>query len=203
MLNKEKLYTHVGHGSNASNDIASMTCSIREVEEILETKGFLNDLEKEMIHSRKIPGWNRHKSADIIMVYDYWMYLEHRKQSVADYFRDQGYFKIGIYGMSSVGNRLCDLLADSDIKTVFAIDRRARKFICAIPVFCPEDEQVKDYVKQVDAIIVTAESAFESIRKEMKKRYRIPVLSFKNILLKMIEKVEQGAEGDGKNDCER
>ena len=46
-------------------------------------------------------------------------------------------------------------------------------------------------MKQADAIIVTAEAAFESIKEEIEKRYVIPVLSFKDILVEMMEATEK------------
>lgn len=190
-LNEEKLYTHVGHGNNASNDNSSMVKSIHEVEQFLITDNILNDQEKEIILNRKTPGADGIKFADMIAVYDYWMYLEKRKQSVAKFLRGQGYSKIGIYGMGSIGNRLYDFLSDSDVEAIFVIDRQAKKFVCSIPAFCLEDEQTESYMRQADAIIVTAESAFDSIKEEIEKKYVIPVLSFKSILLEMVEAVEK------------
>lgn len=191
VLNKEKLYTHVGHGSNVSNDNLSMVKSIREVEQFLITDNVLSNEEKEIILSRKTPGADRPGSADIIAVYDYWLYLEKRKQSIAEFLRERGYFKIGIYGMGYVGNRLYDFLSDSVVETIFVIDRQAEKFACSIPAFRLEDMQIEGYMKQADAIIVTAEAAFESIKEEIEKRYVIPVFSFKYILLEMIEATEK------------
>ena len=191
VLNEEKLYTHVGHGNNASNDNFSMVKSIREVEQLLISDNVLNDEEKEIILSRKTPGAERLKFADIVAVYDYWLYLEKRKQSIAEFLRERGYFKIGIYGMGYIGNRLYDFLSDSDIETIFVIDRQAGKFACSIPAFCLEDTQIEGYMKQADAIIVTAEAAFESIKEEIEKRYVIPVLSFKDILVEMMEATEK------------
>ncbi len=191
VLNEEKLYTHVRHGSNTSNDNFSMVRSIREVEQILITDHILNDEEKKIILSRKTPGADRSKLADIVVMYDYWLYLEKRKQSIAGFLREHGYSKIGIYGMGYIGNRLYDFLSDSDIETIFAIDRRAKTFTCSIPVFCLEDAQVERYMKQADAIIVTAEAAFDAIKAEIEKRYVIPVLSFKSILLEMIAVMEK------------
>lgn len=190
VLNEEKLYTHVGHGNNASNDIASMLKSTREVEQILIADHMLSDEEKEVILNRKPLEAERLKYADMIAVYDYWLYLEKRKQSVAGFLREHGYSKIGIYGMAGIGNRLYDFLSDSDIETIFAIDRRAKTFTCSIPVFCLEDTQVEGYMKQADAIIVTAETAFDAIKAEIEKKYVIPVLSFKSILLEMITAME-------------
>ena len=191
VLNEEKLYTHVGHGSNVSNDNLSMVKSIREVEQLLITDHVLSDEEKEIMLSRKTPGSDRHKFADMVAVFDYWLYLEKRKQSIAEFLREHGYSKIGIYGMGYIGNRLYDFLSDSDVETIFVIDRQAGKFTCSVPAFCLEDTQIEGYMNQADAIIVTAEAAFESIKEEIEKRYVIPVLSFKDILVEMMEATEK------------
>ncbi len=190
VLNEEKIYTHVGHGKNASDDRAAMARSIHEVEQTLITNNILSDIEKEIILRRKIPGLNRDKTADIILVYDYWLYLEKRKQSITDFLQKRGFLKIGIYGMGSIGNRLYDFLV-RDIEIIFAIDRQAKMFMCSVPVFCLEDVQIKKYMEQIDGIIVTAESAFEVVKEEIEKRYGVPVLSFKSILLEMIEAMEK------------
>ena len=190
VLNEEKIYTHVGHGGNTSNDISSMLKSVYEVEQILVANNILNKEEKAIFLNRTPLEAERPKSADIIAVYDYWLYLEKRKQSIAVFLREHGYFKIGIYGMGYIGNRLYDFLSDSDIETTFAIDRRAKTFTCSIPVFCLEDTQVEGYMKQADAIIVTAEAAFDAIKAEIEKRYEISVLSLKCILLEMIAAME-------------
>ena len=191
VLNEEKIYTHVGHGSNASNDMLSMVDSIREVEEILVKNNLLDNLEREAIRNREKACVSAFRYTDIITTYDYWLYLESRNQKINDFLCEQGYFKIGIYGMGSIGSRLYDSLADSDVEIVFAIDRQAKKFVCSIPVLCLEDAQVEDYMKQVNVIVVTAQSAFESIKREIEERkYEVLVLSFKDILLEMIELIK-------------
>lgn len=193
VLNEEKIYTHVEHGRNASSDMLSMMNSIHEVERLLVQNKLLDNVEQEVIRNREVAEGSAYKYVDIIATYDYWLYLENRHQSIADFLRKHGYFKVGIYGIGSIGNRLYDLLTDSGIETIFAIDRRAKKFICSIPVLCLEDVQVEDYMKQVDVIIVTAQSAFETIKREIKKRkYKVLVISFMEILLEMIESVKQG-----------
>lgn len=189
-LNSEKLYTHIGHGKNVSNDISAIARSVHEMDAILEADDLLDEKEKEIIRKRKIWGLDRPKSVEIIAIYDHWVYLEHRGVHVGDYLCMHDHHKIAIYGMSSLGDRLYDLLADSDIETVFAMDRRAKEFTCAIPVFCLEDEQVTEYMKQVDAVIVTAVSGFGSIKEEIESKHGITTLSLKNILVEMIEDME-------------
>ena len=171
-LNEERLYTHVEHENNASKDVISMTHSLHEVAHILEENRLLNDTEKEIIYNIK-------KTKYVIglsTIYDYWLYLEHRNQSVADYLEQYGYFNICIYGMDLLGDRLYDLLLNSGVKTVFAIDRRAEEFICNVPVFCLKDVQAKEYMKQVDAVVVSVISDFELIKKYIRDIYEVPVL---------------------------
>lgn len=191
VLNEEKIYTHVDHGGNASNDMLSMADSICEVGEILTENNLLDKAEKEMIANREAASMPSFRYRDIITTYDYWLYLESRNYGISKFLRERGYFKIGIYGMGLLGSRLYEVLADSDIETIFAIDRRAKKIVCSIPVLCLEDVQVDDYMKQVNIIIVTAQSAFVEIKREFEERkYEVLVLSFKSILLEMIESIK-------------
>ncbi len=191
VLNEEKLYTHIDHGSNASNDMLSMVSSIHEVEELLAKNNLLSHAEKEMIENREAACVYSFRYTDIITTYDYWLYLESRNYKIADFLRERGYFKIGIYGIGAVGSRLYEVLADSDVEIMFAMDRRAKKFVCSIPVLRLEDVKAEDYMKQVNAIIVTAQSAFESIKKKIEERnHEVLVLSFKSILLEMIESIK-------------
>lgn len=187
MLNEGKLYTHVGTGSNVSDNFPLIECSIHEVEQILVENNLLDDTEKQIIKNRTIEGSNRHKSIDIIEMYDYWLYLEHRQQHISDFLQGKGLLKIGIYGMGSIGDRLCDVLSYSDIEIIFAIDKRADHIMCDIPIFRMEDACVEIYMRQVDAMIVTAESDFKSIKEKIAgKNCGISVFSFKCILLEMI-----------------
>lgn len=195
-LNADKLYTHIGHGNNVSNDISTIARSIDEMDTILEINNLLDDEEKKTLKKRKVWGLDRPRSAEIIEIYDYWLYLEHRKLQIADYLCMNNYYKIGIYGMSSLGNRLYDLLANSDAEAVFAMDKRAEEFVCKIPVFRLEDTSVENYMKQVDIIIVTVVSDFQSIKEEIRNRYGVMSLSLKNILMDMIEKTNSSHEGN-------
>lgn len=181
-LNEEKLYTHIEHENNASKDVESMTCSLHEAAHLMEENNLLNDLEKEIIYNIKKTKYVIGLSA----VYDCWLYLEHRNQNVAEYLRRYGCNKICIYGMDLLGDRLYDLLTDSNVKAVFAIDRNAKKFICNVPVFCLEDVQVDQYMKQIDTVIVTVISDFESIKKTIRNKYEVSVLSLKDILVEMV-----------------
>lgn len=192
VLNEEKMYTHVGHGENASNDMYSMVASIHEVEQILFENNLLDEAEKKIVKNREIVNMSAVRYRDIIETYDYWLYLENRQRSVADFLCGHGYYKIGVYGLGSIGNRLCDLLDGSSVEIVFAIDRSAKGISCRIPVFCLEDPQVEGYMKQVDMVIITAQSAFQEIREEIRKRkYEVSLCSLKDILLEMIESAGQ------------
>lgn len=190
VLNFERLYTHIGHGNNASNDISAMARSIYEMDDVLQKNNLLNSEEKEVIKKRNVWGLDRPKTTEIINIYDYWLYLEHRKLQIADFLSMHDYHKIGIYGMSSLGNRLYDLLADSDVETIFAIDKRAKEFMCEIPVLCLEDKQVEIYMEQIDVIVVTAVTDFELIKEELQDKYGVRALSLKNILVDMIGEID-------------
>lgn len=188
VLNEDKIYTHVDHGSNASNDILSMVNSIDAVKELLVKHNLLNHAEKGMVENREAAYAYSIRRTNIIITYDYWLYLESRNYKISDFLSERRYFKIGIYGIGSIGRRLYDILADSDIEIMFVLDQKAKKYVCSVPVLCLEDAQTDDYIKQVNAIIVTAQADYESIKKKIEERnHKVIVLSFQSILLEMIE----------------
>lgn len=190
-LNTDKLYVHIGHERNVSSNTSAIARSVYEMDSILKENDLLSNKEKETLKKRKVWEPDRSRSVEIITVYDYWLYLEHRNLHVSDYLCAHKYYKIGIYGMSLLGNRLYDLLTDSNVETIFAIDRRAKRIACKIPTFCLEDTQVENYVKQVDIIIVTVAIGFESIHEKLENKYGVTVLSLKNILVDMIERTDR------------
>lgn len=190
-LNEKKIYTHVDHGSNASNDLMSMVNSIDAVKELLVKHNLLNHTEKDMIEKREAAYVSSIRRIGVFTTYDYWLYLESRNYKISDFLREQGYIKIGIYGIGFIGRRVYDLLIDSDIEIMFVLDQKAKKYMCSVPVLCLEDTRTENYLKQINAIIVTAQADYESIKKKIKERnQKVLVLSFQSILLEMIELIK-------------
>lgn len=94
-----------------------------------------------------------------------------------DFFEDNGYKSIAIYGMSYLGERLMDELKDSGIEVRYAIDRNAENIYAGVEVKKPEDD-----LEEVDAVIVTAVFFFDEIEEQLEKILDCPIISLEDIV---------------------
>lgn len=106
-----------------------------------------------------------------------WLLLKQEGKTLEEYFVNNGYKNIAIYGMGEMGNRLYDELKDSNITVKYAVDENAAEIYPGIEVFGKEEEY-----PDVDVIIVTAIFAFDSIEKELQKKIKFPVIALDNVI---------------------
>ena len=103
------------------------------------------------------------------------LYLNHR---VSEFFLEEGYHNIAIYGMGALANRLLDDLRDSEISVVYGIDRD-------VAVTCSRIQDIyslNDELPRVDAIIVTPFYAFDSICNELKNKIDAKIISIEEVI---------------------
>ncbi len=110
-------------------------------------------------------------------VLNQWMMLKNNGVPLKQYFEDNGYQSLAIYGMGEIGNRLYEELKDTDIKVEYAIDQSAGSAFAALTVYGLEDE-----LQPVDVIVVTAVFAFDEIEDELCGKTDIPVISLEEIV---------------------
>lgn len=129
--------------------------------------------------NRQIKYWrqNAEKSAQIMRLYDQWMFIHQDHKSAYDYFVEKGIKSIAIYGMDNVGERFYEELKDTDIKIAYAIDKKGGSINAEIKIVAPEDE-----LERVDAIVVTAVYYFDEIFKNLSSKTDIPIISLEEIL---------------------
>lgn len=106
-----------------------------------------------------------------------WLALKQENKNLAQYFKDNKYNSIAIYGMGEMGTRLLEELKSSDIEVTCAIDQNASNTFSEIKVLNSDDE-----IPEVDAIIVTAVFAFEEIEKELSKQTDCPIISLEDVV---------------------
>ena len=103
------------------------------------------------------------------------LYLGH---SVSDFFIEEGYKKIAIYGMGDLANRLMDALTDSEIRVLYGIDRDAAGTVCKIKdIYSLEDD-----FPEADVIVVTPFYAYDSIYESLHKKTTIPIISIEEVI---------------------
>lgn len=106
-----------------------------------------------------------------------WLMLKQEGKSLDEYFKQNGYKTIAIYGMGEMGNRLYDELKNSDIEVKYAVDQNAAGTYSELDVIDVEDEY-----EEVDVIVVTATFAFDEINEELGKKVDFPVVSLDDVV---------------------
>ncbi len=114
----------------------------------------------------------------LFLLMNEWVKIKQMNLSVADVLVKQGYRRIGIYGMSYVGQRLVDELENTDIEINFCIDKNT-----AGSIYKSKKVTTLDSIDDnVDCIVVTPVFYFDEIAKEIKAKVRVKVVSLEEII---------------------
>lgn len=200
-INEERLYVHIGHERNVSNNIAVMEESIKEVIQIIQECSDFFGIQKEQLE--KLEQWRKKKKemeveranklGGIQRIFKDWTYLENQNISVADFLGKQGIARIAIYGLEYIGGRLFNELRDTDVDVVCGIDQMAdRMFMEGLPIVKFEDARTVEYMQQVDAIVITASISFQKIKKMIEERYSdIKIFSVEEMIRELLIGLEK------------
>lgn len=121
------------------------------------------------------------KHLALFMLMNEWVRIKQQGKSLRNYFENNKYKKIAIYGMSYVGETLLDELRDSDICVMYGIDKNADQIYADINLFTMDAE-----LEEVDAIIVTAITYYDDIADELEKKVNCPIISLEDIIYEML-----------------
>lgn len=117
------------------------------------------------------------KHKDLFLMMNQWVKTKQEGKSIDSYLKNKGYKKIAIYGMSFVGETLLRELKRSEIEVKYGIDKNAKGIYADVNLVTLEDS-----FDEVDAIVVTAISYFDEIRKSISKKIDCDIVSLENIL---------------------
>ena len=108
---------------------------------------------------------------------DQWVAIKQQGKNLADYFEKMQYKVIAVYGMSYAGLRLAEELENSNIEIKYGIDKNAKGIYADVNLVTLEDS-----FDEVDAIVITAISYFDEIKKSISKKIDCDIVSLENIL---------------------
>ena len=117
------------------------------------------------------------KHLALFLMMNQWVAVKQEGKNLADYFEEQGYKSIAIYGMSYAGERLLEELKGSDIRVKYGIDKNAGNIFLDVNMVTMEDE-----LKPVDAIVVTPIFFFDDIEEELSQKIDCPIISLEDVL---------------------
>lgn len=107
-----------------------------------------------------------------------WINVKQDEESFENFFKEHGYYKVAIYGMSDLGNLLLREFQKAEgVKIIYGIDKNAEAIISEIPVIKPENVG-----NEPDVIVVTVLQAFESIKRELTKYTNTKIISIEEVV---------------------
>lgn len=109
-----------------------------------------------------------------------WFLLKNEKKSVKEYFEQNNYKTIAIYGIGELGCRLKEELDNSDIVIKYAIDKNSGGSYMNLDVLDMDDE-----LEEVDVIIVTATFAFDEIEEKLSEKVNCPIISLEDVIYEL------------------
>lgn len=120
------------------------------------------------------------KNEAIMKMFNQWLILKQEGKSVVNYFENNGFNRIAIYGMSYAGERLLADLKDTGIEVAYAIDRNAEHIFSDVEVFTLEDP-----LQNVDVVVVTAIYNFDEIEEKLSDLMECPIVSLEDIVYEL------------------
>lgn len=117
------------------------------------------------------------KSFEFYHILIHWLQLEQEKKKIVEYFEQNEYRTVAVYGMKEMGVLLCNKLRYEGIDVRYAIDKNADEINADIEIVKPTSE-----MSEVDVIIVTAIHYFNSIYMELHELTEAEIVSIEDVL---------------------
>lgn len=181
-LNNEILFEHVMEGNNGSLQVEELQQSEQEVLEIIRRLSVFpaEDIEALAETLRHLTEGRLRllgKLHRLTCVYDRWLSMKNRGISLTGYLRQSGYRTIAIYGVTSLGKRLCQEFETDGMEVSYFIDRNARFFDDGIEVYSPGEE-----LCQVDAVVISLVQDEQQISNVLKAKLSADIWTIAELL---------------------
>ncbi len=128
------------------------------------------------------------KSQEIIRLYDVWMMANESGKSIGQFLKKQNITKIAVYGMASLGVRLCyEIQREDNIEVKYALDQNPQVQIPNIEIYKPGAK----ISEMVDAVIVTALRSYDAVSADLQRRGYTKIFALDEILYDMMTEGEK------------
>lgn len=108
---------------------------------------------------------------------DNWMNQKIKGNKIEEYLLKNNYRNIAIYGMSYIGQTLINELEGSEICIKYGIDQDSEVYWNTFMIVKPQE-----VTEDVDAVIVTALSFFDEVKKTLQGKISCPIISLEEIV---------------------
>lgn len=106
-----------------------------------------------------------------------WLKLINEGRSIANYFHNNHYTRIAIYGMGDLGICFYAQLKETDIFIDHVVDRNAKNIISDAPAYTPDCD-----LPEVDVVVITAIQFFDEIKNKISEKYNCPIVSLEDVI---------------------
>lgn len=110
-------------------------------------------------------------------ILNYWLDFKLMGKTIEDYFIQNNYKKIAIYGMGELGFHLYNVLENSNIKVLYAIDKGISSRNVKIEI-----KSLSENLPEVDALVVTPVFAYKKIEQELHNKIKCKIISLEDII---------------------
>lgn len=106
-----------------------------------------------------------------------WLQLKQEGKTMIEYFKQNKYQTVAVYGMKEIGVLLYNELRQEGIDIRYAIDKNADEIEADIEIIKPTSE-----MPEVDVIVVTATHYFDNIYMQLQELTETEIVSISDIL---------------------
>lgn len=119
------------------------------------------------------------KNDALLRLFSEWMSQKQDGKNLKDFFVENEFNKIAIYGVHYLGQCLIKELENSGIEICYVIDKNAANIELEsdIEILSPEDD-----LQEVDAVVVTPFFYFDQIEDELLERLDCPIISIEDVI---------------------
>ncbi len=117
------------------------------------------------------------KHLSLFLMMNQWVKIKQSGKELSTYFEKNGYKKIAVYGMSHVGNTLIQELNNTQTVVAYGIDKNRDSTYTNLDIVSIEED-----MEPVDAVVVTAITYYEEIKKMLLTKVECPIISIEDIL---------------------
>jgi lactate dehydrogenase-like 2-hydroxyacid dehydrogenase len=112
-------------------------------------------------------------------ILDKWLEINESGRSLEEYFTENGFKNIAVYGMGKIGVHLTKgLQGCSKVKITYGIDKSVKNLMLGgCPIYT-----LDDHLADVDAVIVTAVFAYDEVKGELEKKLNCPIVSLEDVM---------------------
>lgn len=113
-------------------------------------------------------------------VLNQWLFIKQHGKSLEEYFVNNQYKSIAIYGMGELGNRLFDELENTSVEVKYVVDKEAMSVYSKVDV-----RELEEMTDDVDAVVVTAVFAMDDIKPAIEEKVTCPVISLEDVVYEL------------------